>query len=87
MNGESRLGPRFSITRTCSTSVPRPPTPVAIDTPTRSGSLATSSFESVSACDAAAVASCAKRSVRRASFLSMYFVGSKSLTSPAICDS
>ena len=57
--------------------------PVATETPMRSGSLATSIPESCSACRAAARISCENRSMRRAAFFSIHWVGSKSFTSQA----
>jgi len=86
-NGDSRLGPRFSMSRTCSTSVSSPPTAGRDRDADALGLFRHVHLAMVRACDAAATANCANRSVRRASFRSMYFVGSKSFTSPAICDS
>ncbi len=55
-NGDRRDGPRFSINRIESMSVSRPPTPVAMAVPTRSGSDTFSSLASFSAWLAAATA-------------------------------
>ena len=59
--------------------------PVAIDAPTRSASGFGSNPESSRACTAAARMICANRSIRRAVFRSIQFVGSKSFSSQAKC--
>src|SRR5881394_2259286 len=80
-NGDTRRSPFSSRSWICSSSVVRPPTPVAIMTPLRPGSAGGSPPASSSAMPAAAMANWVKRSARRASFgLSYQGLGSKSVT-------
>ena len=84
-NGESRDGPRSSISNTCSISVSRPPTPVAIAVPTRSGSATFSSFASLSAC-ADGRDRVVREPIGTPDVLAVHVrARSNSLTSPAIC--
>ena len=84
-NGLTRSGPRSNSSEWQSWNAFRPPMPVAIAAPIRSGSLAMSRPESRSASRAAATIRCAKRSIRRACLRSMNSVASKSFTSQAKC--
>ena len=77
-NGDTRRSPFSMRTMTCSSSVRRPPTPVAKIVPKRAGSAPTSPAWS-NASVAAAMANCSTRSARRASFGDAYHgVGSQS---------
>src|SRR6478672_5006755 len=82
--GETRSGPFRTYALQLSSYVCMPPMPLPMMTPVRSGE---GNLPSSPACDtawcAAAMANCAKRSYRRASFRSMYFSGSKPFTSQA----
>ena len=82
-NGFTRSGPRSRSVSVQSWNDLSPPIPVATDAPTRSASFAITIPLSASAWRAAAMASCAKRSIRRAVLCSIHTVGSKSCTSHA----
>jgi hypothetical protein len=85
-NGLTRPGPRSIMTRVCSSNVAIPPIPLPMSTPTRSESAGARSSPRPAwrtACSATATANWANRSVRRASFRSMYSTGSKPFTSQA----
>ena len=82
-NGLQRSGPLFSRSRWQFWKLQRPPIPVPSAAPTRSGSAETSMPASRSAIREAAIAICAKRSIRRALFASIHSVGSKPRTSQA----
>ncbi|EAL13276.1 hypothetical protein protein [Bacillus cereus G9241] len=83
-NGLTRRGPFSVKILNCSSYVSIPPIPEPIHTPIRGPfSSVISSFASATAIFAAATAYCVKRSIRRASFLSIYFSTSKSLISAA----
>ena len=82
--GEKRSMPFVNRCSCAVCSVPSPPMPVAMAAPMRSASGSISSRAWSTASRAAATASWQKRSVRRAVFLSIATVGSKSLTSQAI---
>ncbi len=80
-SGETRSGPRSSQRSVCSTKVSRPPMPLPTITPVRArmpSEIARSA--SSTAIRAAATASWAKRSIRRATRRSMKSVGSKPRT-------
>ena len=84
-SGETAFGPRSRSTSCCSSSEPRPPIPVPITQPIRSGVVAAArrpSRRCASASSAAATASWVKRSMRRASLRLRRSVGSKSEQRP-----
>ena len=84
MNGETFRG-SLSCEMMLSTSVSTPPMPDPKVTPIFGAlSFVMSSFASLIAWPAVAIANCANRSARFASLRSMYARGSKSWTSPAI---
>src|SRR5436305_4950449 len=84
-NGLTRRCPFCTAVRCVSSSVASPPMPEPTITPVRSPSgLSVGSRASLSASSVAARPNWMKRSLRRASFLSMNCEGSKFFTSPAI---
>ena len=88
-NGESRPGPFCRSTVCCASSVARPPMPLPIMQPKRSG-FATGAVMPASsiASRAAPTASCVNRSARRTSLGTLKnFTGSNPRTSPAILQS
>jgi len=83
LKGETFFGPLFKSLLCCSSISLIPPIPVPTITPARK----TSSFEksrppSSTACFAAAIANCVKRSIRLLSRWSIYRIASKFLISP-----
>src|SRR5438067_2835694 len=83
--GFTRRWPLLTAVRWVSSRVARPPMPLPTITPTRSPSgLSIARAASLRAICVAARPNWMKRSLRRASFLSMNCAGSKSLTSPAM---
>src|SRR5476651_739071 len=83
--GLTRRWPLLTAVRWVSSNVERPPMPEPTMTPQRSPSgLSMGKPASCSASCAPASANWMKRSLRRASFLSMYSDGSKFFTSPAM---
>jgi len=84
--GLTRRGPRSSRMLYCSSQLPRPPMPEPTMTPVRSGSAFSPMRMPASrrAIPPAATPNWTNRSMRRASFLSMWFSGCQSLISAAI---
>ena len=83
-NGETRSGPRSSITRCCSSREIAPEPPLAMIAPIPAPSLSMGMPESATARRAAATASWAYRSMRREARRSMKSVGSNPWASQAI---
>ena len=84
-SGDTRSGPRSRSTSHWLSNVHMPPMPEPITQPTSAGSAGGSSASqpaSATACELAAIASWAKRSLRRASLTVMNSVGSKSVQAP-----
>ena len=84
-SGETRSAPRSRRISHCASKVAMPPMPEPITHPTSPGSAGgslSSHPASATACAAAAIASWAKRSERRASLVLMNSVGSKSVQAP-----
>ncbi len=83
--GLTRLGPCCKRMACCFSKVPMPPIPLPTTTPAFSRSKESEpNLASSKACCAQTNAYCSPKSMRRASFLSMYREGSKFLTSAAI---